>query len=71
MHKAISRSREKHLLLILNKYLVVFNKLQAWTKNPNKSDPGMDKAEIEDRLNKSHQKFLKVSGSVWEYTLRP
>uniref|UniRef100_A0A8H7NFF3 Dynamin N-terminal domain-containing protein n=1 Tax=Bionectria ochroleuca TaxID=29856 RepID=A0A8H7NFF3_BIOOC len=66
MHKAISRSREKHLLLILNKYLVVFNKLQAWTKNPNKSDPGMDKAEIEDRLNKSHQKFLKDLESIFD-----
>ncbi|CAH0052033.1 unnamed protein product [Clonostachys rhizophaga] len=66
MHKAISRSREKHLLLILNKYLVVFNKLQAWTKNPNKSDPVMDKAEIEDRLNQSHQNFLKDLESIFD-----
>ncbi|CAG9999231.1 unnamed protein product, partial [Clonostachys byssicola] len=66
MHKAISKSREKHLLLILNKYLVVFNKLQAWTKNSTKSDPVMDKIEIEDRLNKSHQNFLKDLESIFD-----
>ncbi|CAH0052971.1 unnamed protein product [Clonostachys solani] len=66
MHKAISGSREKHLLLILNKYLVIFNKLQAWTKNPEKSDPVMNHAEIEARLYKSHQNCLKDLESVFD-----
>ncbi|CAI6048161.1 unnamed protein product [Clonostachys chloroleuca] len=66
MHKAILMSREKHLLLILSKYLVVFNKLQAWTKKPKNSNLVMYKAEIEGQLSKSHQNCLKDLESVFD-----
>ncbi|VUC37865.1 unnamed protein product [Clonostachys rosea] len=66
IHRAISSSRGKHLVLILNKYLVAFNKLQSWAKEQKGPDSGISKAEIEYQLSKSHRRCLKNLESVFE-----